>query len=405
MHFFTSISNNYLPKARVLAKSVRQHCKDVKFSVILSDKIPKELILKDEPFDEILTIYDLNLSVGTVDTWIFIHSVVEICTAVKGQALVNFLESGSEKVVYLDPDIAVFDDLNELECLLDEHSVILTPHQSEPEQTEMDVLNNEVCSLKHGIYNFGFFAVRNSTEGLRFARWWRDRLMKHCFDDIPNGIFTDQRWGDFVPAFFEDSYILREPNYNVSTWNLTNRNVTKRSDFSFFVNGKPLQFYHFSGFDSGAQEIMLNVYGKDNPALWELRNWYIQRIAEEGQEKLGNLPSFFGYFSNGETVTAHHRYVLRNRPDVVKYLAGQSPYDVDAEKSYYNWYCYSEDTYIEESRDHLGDSRRIIRDLRKQVANLQHQCEEKEQDFVEVKKSLSWRLTTPLRRVGNLFKG
>lgn len=144
----------------------------------------------------------------------FFHSVVELCTAVKGQALVHFLNEGSKKVVYLDPDIVVYDNLSEIEKLLDDHSIILTPHQAVPEEGHDNIVSNEVASLNHGIYNFGFYAVSNTQEGREFSRWWRDRLLDYCYDDIPNGIFTDQRWGNLVPAFFPSCYILRNPEYN-----------------------------------------------------------------------------------------------------------------------------------------------------------------------------------------------
>lgn len=123
MHFYTSINNNYLPKARILAKSIKEYCKEAKFSLILADKIPQGVTVETEVFDEIITLPELGIPVENINLWAFQHTVVELCTAIKGQALVRFLEEGSKKVVYLDPDIAVFDDLHELEELLDIHDI------------------------------------------------------------------------------------------------------------------------------------------------------------------------------------------------------------------------------------------------------------------------------------------
>lgn len=78
-----------------------------------------------------------------------------------------------QKLAYLDPDIVVLEKLNELSNLLDHSSVVLTPHQVEPDRTHQVIMDNEVCSLKHGIYNLGFLAVRKSREGLRFLEWCR----------------------------------------------------------------------------------------------------------------------------------------------------------------------------------------------------------------------------------------
>ena len=43
---------------------------------------------------------------------------------------------------------------------------------------------------------------------MKFANWWNNRLQLYCYDDIPRGIFTDQRWVDLAPAYF-DVYIMK----------------------------------------------------------------------------------------------------------------------------------------------------------------------------------------------------
>lgn len=337
MHFYTSINNNYLPKARVLAKSLKRFRPKDKFSLVLSDTLPAGIDLSKEPFDEVVKIEDLGIPVKNLAQWIYIHSVVELCTAVKGQALVKFLEEGADKVVYLDPDIAVFDDLKELEDLLDTYDVILTPHQTIPEDNNQDVVNNEICSLKHGTYNYGFYAVHNTENGLKYARWWRDRLVDFCYDNIPAGLFTDQKWGDIVPALFDNVHIWKNPACNVSTWNLTHRRVTKEGN-TYYVNGKRLQFYHFSGFDSGAQETMLKMYAKGNPVLFELREWYIGRLAEEEQEKYGKFACTYNFYDNGEPISKEARLLMRNRMDVMDYFKDVDPRITKQSKSYLAWY-------------------------------------------------------------------
>lgn len=339
MHFYTSININYLPKARVLASSIKKHCKDFKFSLVLVDDIPAEIDLDNEPFDEIVLVDQLGIEVDNLKLWIFQHTVVELCTAVKGPALVKFLAEGSDKVVYLDPDIAVFDDLECLNRLLDEHDVIITPHQTIPEKEKQDIINNEICSLKHGIYNFGFYAVKNSENGLCYGKWWRDRLIDFCYDDIPNGIFTDQRWGDLAPAMFDGIFIWKDPGCNVSTWNLSNRQITKQ-DGIYYVNNSKLKFYHFSGFDSGAQKIMLDLYSKDNSYLYELRDWYIEQQDIQEQKKYGNGygKSQYNYYDNGEIVKKEERRMMRERMDLLEYFKDTNPYVVEQERSYYQWY-------------------------------------------------------------------
>lgn len=390
MHFYTSINNNYFAKARVLAKSVKQYCKNARFSLVLSDKVMQDVDWSREPFDDVITIDQLGIPVDNLNLWVYIHTVVELCTAVKGQALVKFLEQGSDKVVYLDPDIAVFDDLHELEQLLDVHDVLLTPHQTIPERTERDIINNEICSLKHGIYNYGFYAVRNSENGLRYARWWRDRLLNFCYDDIPGGLFTDQRWGDLAPAMFEGVYIVRDPGCNVSTWNITTRKVTKEPNGCYYVNGSPLKFYHFSGFDSGNQEIMLNLQGGGNPNLYKLRKWYIRRQEEEGQKTVFSIPSIYNFYDNGERISKEERLLLRSRIDLLDYFKDTNPFVVEQAYSYYRWYRH-ELELGGNKLDELGQLHQKIRQL--------------EDELKRMRSTKAWRIAEKLRGIRNgLFK-
>lgn len=335
MHFFTSIMTNYLPKARVLAHSVKKHCPNSFFTLLVSDKLPSDFCLEKEPFDEVLYIEDLDINVSNLNMWIYQHTVVELCTAVKGPALVKLLKAGrSDKVIYLDPDIVVFSSLTELENTLDKSSVVITPHITIPESSHKGILDNEICALQHGIYNLGFLAVKNTFEGLRFAEWWRDRLVSYCYDDIPRGLFTDQRWIDMVPAMFEDIHIERSPAYNVATWNLSTRKVTMHGE-NYYVNEIPLQFYHFSGFDSGANFEMMKQYG-DSPVLWKLREWYVVRQEEEGQSILGKSQGVYSFYSDGEIVPHSHRRLLSMREDVQKYFADKNPFLIEGD-CVYTW--------------------------------------------------------------------
>lgn len=335
---FTSITNNYLPKARALAHSIKRHSPEVSFVLLLAEDVNELLLRPDDPFDAFLTVKDLDIP--DLKRWLFKHTVVEVCTALKGPALTKLLGGNDDKaVLYFDPDMIVTSSLDPLFANFDDGSILLTPHGIEPETTLDGIIDNEISHLRYGVYNLGFVGVRNTKAGLKFAHWWAARLHDFCYDDIERGIFTDQRWVDLAPAFFESVKVLRDPAYNVATWNLTHRVVTGSLETGLQVNGRPLIFYHFSGFDSGAQEIMLNKYGKESPVLKDFRAWYIEECRLLGQDQIGALPWTYSRFDNGQPITNAHRKLYRNRQDLQD--AFPDPFATQGAQSYFHWYANS----------------------------------------------------------------
>jgi hypothetical protein len=310
---FTSASFAYFDRVRVLGETLRRHHPDWTLSLCLSDTEPPgfTLDLSKEPIDNVVPITDL--AIPDLPAWIFKHDVVELCTAVKGQMLCRLLEEGADKVVYLDPDIAVLGDLSEIERLLDDSSIILTPHLVEPETEHDAILDNEIGALKHGIYNLGFLAVANRPEGRRFATWWRDRLLEFCYDDVPNGLFTDQRWCDHIPGFFSGVHILRDPGYNVASWNLGQRPLTIGSDGSIRVAGRLLRFFHFTKV-TWVGELMLERYSRDRIEVFELMHWYREMLAKSAVSGLPANWWGFGRYFSGASIPRSHRIAYRTQP-------------------------------------------------------------------------------------------
>lgn len=310
VHCFTSASLAYLDRVRVLGETLKRYHPDWTFWLCLCDREPAgfSLRLEREPFD--LVVRTEELGIDAPRSWIFEHDVVELCTAVKGAMVCHLLEHGASRVVYLDPDIAVLGDLGEIETLLSEKDILLTPHVIQAEEDPSAILDNEIGSLKHGVYNLGFVAVANTVGGRSFARWWRDRLLEFCFDDIPNGLFTDQRWCDLAPALFPNVHILRDPGYNVASWNLSQRPISIEPDGAILAAGVPLRFFHFTKVP-GVGEHMLERYSGGNLAVFELLAWYRARLSENAASGLPGGWWAFGQYADGSEIPREHRVAYR----------------------------------------------------------------------------------------------
>ncbi len=319
---FTSANIAYLPKTRLLARSLKEVSSEIHFVLGLCDRIPDWLNLADEDIDEILPIEDLIDDRG----WLYRHNLVEFCTALKGPAIKHLLErEDSEYVMYLDPDTYAFQDPTMIIEMLEGSSVGLTPHITAPEKTARGVIDTEISCLKHGIYNMGFILVKNDANGHEFANWWTDRLMDYCRDDIPNGLFTDQRWIDLTPAIFDFVHIIRDDRLNVASWNLEHRKISMR-DRKPWSNERPLIFYHFSGTGKGAHEMIRTRYHYDNADLQLFEDNYYRDLDIAGLPAGETGSWHFATYSDGTRIPDEHRRLYWDTPG----MAGLYPDPFDA---------------------------------------------------------------------------
>lgn len=337
---YTSAALNYLPKVRVLFSSLRRHHPDWKLILLLAESIPVDFDPAAEPFDGVLAFSDL--AIPHWRPWAFCHSLTELATAIKPfmlQALLSQTEDGG-KIFYFDPDIAVFSPLNDLLAALDTASIVLTPHQADPETSLEAVIDNELCSLKHGIYNLGFLGVRADDVGRSFARWWGERCYYFCRNDIRHGLFTDQRLIDLVPALFSSVGIMRSRRFNLATWNITTRHLSQAADQTYWVNDERLGFYHFTGFDSGVHRVMAIKNGKGNPALEAIIRWYEHEV-----RSLNSAPQAewsLARFNNGEKILPAQRELYRFRVDLQ--TAFPDPFDAAGYQCW--WQQHGEEEFL-----------------------------------------------------------
>lgn len=327
VHCFTSISFSYLNRARVLGSTLKRHHPDWTLWLCITDQEPEgfSFNIADEPFDQVLFVTDLEIP--NIRGWLFMHDVVEVCTAVKSLMLQRLIQTDADKIFYIDPDIAVFNSLQPMLAMLDESSILLTPHQLEPDDEIQSVYDNEICSLAHGIYNLGFLAIRNDETGHRFADWWSDRCLRFCYDEREKGLFVDQKWCDLVPAFYDNVRIVRDPGYNVASWNLNRRTIEIVDGGKIMVNGRyPLRFFHFTKLGP-VGDSMTRRYAGDNVEVYELWSWYKRKVTEFTDKRIPNLWWFYGTFSNGEPIPKQARVLYRHREDL--HEAFPDPFDAN----------------------------------------------------------------------------
>lgn len=309
MIVFTSICTNYAHKARTLAESVKKNIPDAYFLVCLTER-EKTSAMDYEYFDDVVLSKDMWE--GNFDRFIYKHSIVEASTAVKGQFFRYLLKRfpQEEQFVYLDPDCYVYSDFVELKELLNTRPIVLCPHLLQPGNIDM-----ELSSTAHGVYNLGFLAVNHSEEAERFINWWADRLYLFCYDDIQRGIFTDQKWIDLAPCFF-DVEIFKHKGYDFAPWSLLNCGMVKENN-KYNVQGDPLRFIHFSGYGASAQKCMKDWLPEGNHPFKELYEEYSKLHEKNNSDNVSATIWSYATYYSGEKINDILRVRYRSNYDVM----------------------------------------------------------------------------------------
>jgi len=330
----TIISKNYLAHARVLTKSFLQNNPKGKVFVLLTDSLEQAF----NPNKEQFTLFKIEeIGIKNLKSFCFKYTILERNTGVKASFL-KFLTKkfNLEKIAYFDPDIFFVNSLENLWRVLDNKSIVLTPHITDPIKDNKRPTQSEI--IKSGIYNLGFIGISNSESSQKFLDWWEQKLLEFGFSDVKKGMFTDQKWVDNVPTQFEDVFVINHHGYNVAYWNLMQRNV-KIDGGKIWVDDKPMYFFHFSGFVPENIEIISKHQNrfnlKDLEKLRPLFELYRDLLVENEYLKIKNWKCKFDFFENGIRIPNEARRIfvdLKNQNQTF-----EDPFSVSDSNSFLNY--------------------------------------------------------------------
>lgn len=318
----TIVSKNYFAYARTLYYSFRRHNPEAQFFVLLVDKNDGDIDFSKESFEV------LEASTLGVEDFIqvaFRFDILELNTNVKPTFLKFLLkERDISRLLYLDPDILIYQPMNAVFEFLNLHEIVLTPHCNSPIK---DALRpSEQDFLISGVFNLGFVGVRNTPESLAFLDWWENRCLTLGFSETRAGLFVDQKWVNFAPCFFDNVHVLKHPGCNMAYWNLHER-ILEHSDGKWMVNGQALLFFHFSGIDiHDKNQISRHQNRFDLSSRSDLQNIfeeYRSLLLKNGFEAFKKLNYSYGKFSNGVPITqmARRLYAVNEAA-----FSGQDPF-------------------------------------------------------------------------------
>ncbi len=238
----------YLSFAESLGQSLLRDNNHTKYYIFLVTKNDVTSVYQDKISFEIIDSFH-QPNAFSLDLFDSSYSDFELCCALK-PSIANYLLAKNptcQYLFYFDTDILIYNSLNYIVKELGEQSILFCPHFVSSIADEY--LPSEKGLLNAGIYNAGFFVVRNDIQAINFLSWWGQRLTTQCKVDFCNGLFVDQLWLNLAPIYFHNIVICKHLGINVAYWNLHER-FFELKEGRYVVNDYfPLIFFHYSGFD------------------------------------------------------------------------------------------------------------------------------------------------------------
>lgn len=254
---YTIVTPDYLAHAKTFADSLFKYNPEFTFFICL---IGDKSTLQEDFFSPSIILDTTSTEFAEFEEMSKRYSNFQLSCALKPFfAEVLFEKFQLESLVYFDSDILIFNNLSLLKKYLKEYSIIITPH-SVDDTPRNDENNFDLMLLNSGVFNAGFFALSNSAETSKFIKWWKHKMLTECYRDVANGRFDDQIWFNFIPIYFERTFILKDAGYNMAIWNMREREIYIQNE-TFLINKEtPLVFFHFTGYNIDEPYVLCRYY-------------------------------------------------------------------------------------------------------------------------------------------------
>lgn len=283
-----------IPKAQVMATSVKQHIPESQVVICLVEKTMHPAVESFKHFDKVMLAKELGFQWPEFDRIIFKYNAIEGVSAIKGQFLKDllYIYSKEDHFLYLDPDMKVVSPCPELFNKFQHQSILLTPHQLYPSKN----IEREHELLNEGTFHSGFIGIKRTENSTKFIEWFADRL-NNFYEDPYKGQHLDKKFLNLAIAGF-DIHVLKHPGYNVAIWNLHERKMTMETNGTFRVLGRPLRIFNYSNLESWQTDSDNHGYRLDDTA-WSYDFFHSgEKISREIRVKYRQNPGAYDSYAD-----------------------------------------------------------------------------------------------------------
>ena len=283
-----------LPHVRVLAASLERVAPGARLTVVLAGAHPEADT--SAAFDVIALEHiapDLQRATATLP-WRAIALVARV------RVLQEALRRDGGPVVLLDPRMELHHPLDPLDEALGQSDVALVPRM----RGELPSDGHLPCGgdvIAAGLHTPSVLAARPGASADHFLSWWEAHVTE-TIGHMGHGELAALRrahslrlnqWLDLAPSRFDSLTVVDDPGVCVSAWNLHQRRLAMRPGGAVTVDGEPLRFVHFDGFDPLHRHWLCadadRVRVVDDPVLDMLCDNYADALVEAGWTPVGEV--------------------------------------------------------------------------------------------------------------------
>ncbi|MBX9577898.1 MAG: hypothetical protein K2W97_05415 [Chthoniobacterales bacterium] len=312
------VTNDYFYQAMALWRSIQRFEPESDFVVFIVGYDEKDPDYQCAGF----TVLDAKvLNEKEWERFVFQYHPLEASCALKPQALLYLLEK-YERVIYLDTDMRLFGKMERGWKALEQRDLSLTPHNTTPIPVSGIQPSRFIVKMS-GIFNAGY--VGASRGAISFLKWWWQQTEYNCVTLIHMGVYLDQFYLNYAVTLVERLHVMKDPTYNVASWNHHERELEKIGS-CYFVNKQPLTCFHFSGWMKGAAYSSLESRKKDllfGEIFFDLFCEHQELLLSE-KKKLSEKKYPYAHFQDGERVDKIWKEWLRR--DIPELKNIQNPF-------------------------------------------------------------------------------
>ena len=239
-HYYCSIfSQDYAYKGLLLHNSLLRWDKDFHFFMFCLHDKAKELYEQMNLINAtIIPFYAVEKEDCQLQAVKATRSDKEYIWTSKATVMLYILKhfQQTDHIVWLDGDTFFYSNPEPIFQEWGQYSIMLTEERWKKVDIE-----------QFGRYNTGFMGFKRDEQAIQCLNWFRNSLIKWCYDKHENNLWSDQVYVNDWLERFNNVGVIKNMGINVTPYMIMGRKIT-RGNNDLYVNGEKLIMYHAYGF-------------------------------------------------------------------------------------------------------------------------------------------------------------